>query len=89
LAVKTVISPTSPPLKLISTVTVTGYSVTVPVGNRLEREIRLEGESFVVALLPLGPISPSLSKFTTLSCFSNYITTYHQKKIPDLVADDV
>jgi hypothetical protein len=38
LAVKTVISPTSPPLRLISTVTITDYSVLVPVGNRLERE---------------------------------------------------
>jgi hypothetical protein len=38
LAVKTVISPTSPQLRLISTVTVTDYSVSVPVGNRLERE---------------------------------------------------
>jgi hypothetical protein len=45
LVVKTVISPSSPPLKLILTVSVTGYSVTVPVGNRLERELRLEGES--------------------------------------------
>jgi hypothetical protein len=46
LVVKTVISPTLPPLKLISTVTVIGYLVMVLVGNRLERELWLEGESF-------------------------------------------